>query len=95
MLPSDEPDDQVRQLEGSAGLLQHGADEGTQDDDDANGGKGPGETGADHARHLPKRNARQQRQHQCDGHDGQKRMHLEFRNQQDHGDDRHDKRYYR
>ena len=78
MLAPYQPDDQVGKFEGGARLLEHGADKGAQDNDDADACEGPGKATADDARYLSERNPRQQRQHQRNSQDGQERMHLEL-----------------
>ena len=85
-------DHHVSQLQGSAGLFQHGTDEGAEDDDDTDGGKGSGEAGADGAGDFLQRNACDEGKEQGNAHDCQERMNLQLGDEKDHQDDRDNKR---
>ncbi len=77
-------DDHVGQLQGGTGLLQDGADQGTQDDDDTDGAEGTGEAGTDDACDITQRDTGDQSQDQGHAHDGQERMYLELGDCDDH-----------
>ena len=74
----------VGQLQGSAGLLQDGADQGAQDDDDADGAEGSGEACADDSGNITQGDTRQKGQDQGNAHDGQEGMDLVLGDCYDH-----------
>ena len=80
-------DDHVGQLQGSTGLLQHGADQSAQDNDDADGAEGSGEARADDIGNIAQRNACQKCQNQRDTHDRQEGMDLELGDGYNHNND--------
>ena len=90
MLLTHQGDDHVSELQGRAGLLQHRADEGAQDDDDTDGGEGARKARADDAGDRGQGDARQDGEDQRDAHDRQEGMYLQLGDQQDHGHDGHD-----
>ena len=90
-------DNHVSQLQGGAGLLQDGADQSAQDDDDTDGAEGAGETGADDGsdtgfgnavnRGIDQGDSGDHSQQQGNCHDCQEGVHLELGDRHDHDDD--------
>ena len=85
-------DDHVSQLQGGAGLLQNGADEGAQDNHNAYGAEGAGEARTDDTGNVAQGDARQECQNQGHAHDGQEGMYLELGDCHDHYHNRKNKR---
>lgn len=79
--------DDVGQPDGGAGAFQDEPNQGTEDDDDADAGEGPGKTGTDDARDFRERQVYDDGQQERCPHQGEEWMDLPFGNRDDHEHD--------